>query len=690
MLKNTILFLTLVLLSTSLPAQTLSWRKHVKLAEEYYKKGRFAEASANYRAAWEQKNNKKDLIYKAAECAYLIKDYAAAADAYQHIADREKQFPKVGLKYGLSLKQAGKYEEASRELAKFLEVYKGQDQDKVALQVENEIRGCELGLKMLSAPGSPNVEVQHLSNFVNTPQTEFAPIPINDELLYFSSTKEGRAQIYRTKLLNGEWGQPEIPNSFPIIENDHFCNGALTPDNKRFYFTICKPSPKAGGGVNMRCELFVTKRIGAGWTEPEQLKDYINLANATTTHPYVVYNGNTEILYFSSNRSGGFGGMDIWFVTRDISSGDLDFTFPINAGSNINSTGDEITPYYDLENAQLYFASNGHVTIGGYDIFRSKGSRTQWSTIENIGLPYNSSADDFFFIESPSKKSGFFVSNRSFEPSKLQTTNEDIFSFADLSEENTELILSGRIYDKFSGATLDNVSLAVFEVAAGNTKNLFDYKTFDNGTYEFTLEVGKQYEVEATKSGFLPSTFNFVADPTQPGETNNRAILMEEVQATPPVVEAPVEEPIEMPAPTTDPATPPINPDISETSAFSSANPNGTTTVPETTTYITRGQTKFDNAEFSTDAPRHQGEYFKIQVTAVSKFNADHPKIQPLQGYGRIDTEFLIERKLTRVLVADYFTLDQAKSVLNSIQGLGYPSAYIVRYKDGQRYGKVK
>lgn len=686
MIKKTILFLMLAILSASLPAQTLSWRKHVKLADEYYKKGRFAEAAVNYRAAWEQKNNKKDLIFKAAECAYLIKDYSAAADAYQHIKDREKQFPKVGLKYGLALKQKGQYEQASRELANFLEAYKGEDKDQVALQVENEIRGCELGLKMLSTPASPTVEVQHLSNFVNTPQTEFAPIPINDELLYFSSTKDGRAQIYRSQMINGEWGMPEIPSAFPIIEEDHFCNGALTPDNKRFYFTICKPSNSAGGGVRTRCELFVTKRIGAGWTEPEQLKDYINLENATTTHPYVVYNGNTEILYFSSNRSGGFGGMDIWFVTRDINSGDLDFTFPINAGSNINSTGDEITPYYDLENAQLYFASNGQVTIGGYDIFRSKGSRTQWSTIENIGLPYNSSADDFFFIESPSKKSGFFVSNRTFEPTKLTTIHEDLFSFSDLSEANTELVLSGRIYDKFSGATVNNVSMAVYELASGGNKNLVEYQTFDNGTYQFTLPVGKQYEVEAQKSGFLPATFSFVADPNMPNGTNNRAILMEEIQAEPVAIEDPTppEEVISMPPPTT------TTPDYSESSAYSSSNPNGTTTVPETTAYITRGQTKLDNAEFKTDAPRHQGEYFKIQVTAVSKFDPTHPKILPLEGYGRVDTEFLTERKLTRVLVADYFTLDQAQAVLNDIKSIGYPGAYIVRYKDGQRFGKVR
>jgi hypothetical protein len=125
--------------------------------------------------------------------------------------------------------------------------------------------------------------------------------------------------------------------------------------------------------------------VGKSWTAPERLPDYINEQNVSTTQPNVVVDGNTEILYFASNRSGGMGGMDIWYTTRETNSNANDFTLPINAGSRINTKADEITPFYDKIEGNLYFASNGGISIGGMDIFKVKGAKSQWQAAENVG-----------------------------------------------------------------------------------------------------------------------------------------------------------------------------------------------------------------------------------------------------------------------------------------------------------------
>ena len=292
--KFSLLLLAFTLLSLPLQAQS-NWRKNVKDADEFYRKGQYAEAARLYGAAFEVKLSKKDLAYRAGEAYGMAKDYAAAALLLEQALGKAKNFPLVGLKYAQALKQNGKYAEASLAFSNFIGAYRGADIEQVALVVENEIRGCELGVQLQSNTAAPGVKVVHLGPAINSAATDFAPIAYSEDILYFSSTKDERAQIYRSENIQGEWSTASLSTNFPEIENDHFCNGTLTPDNKRFYFTICRTVEKKGE-LKSRCEIYVTKRQGNTWSLPERLRDYVNLEDATTTHPFVIYNGTTEIL----------------------------------------------------------------------------------------------------------------------------------------------------------------------------------------------------------------------------------------------------------------------------------------------------------------------------------------------------------------------------------------------------------
>lgn len=689
MIRKIIALTLLGCLTFSLSAQKMNWRKHLKLADDFYKKSQYQDAALHYKAAWLDKNNRLELINKAGECYSIVKDYVNAADAFQHVKEKRKNFPLAGFKYAMALKQAGQYEAASREFSSFSENYKGPERDRYVAISANEIKGCEFALQQSTISPPEQLQIQHLGSNINSPETEFAPIPISDDLLYFSSTMDARAQIYASKKEEGTWSKAIVPPSFPPIDADHFCNGTLTPDGKRFYFTICK-SEETWGGLTTRCEIHFIKKTGSSWSAPERLDDYVNLADATSTHPFVIYNGDTEVLYFASNRPGGEGGMDLWFMTRDISSDGVEFTFPINCGKVVNTSGDEITPFYDIEEATLYFSSNGHINIGGYDIYQSKGSRTQWDNPQNIGQPLNSSADDYFFILTEKGASGFLVSNRIFQPRKPVTTHEDIFTFSK-SDAGFDLVsITGRIYDKYSGAILPNVTVAIFEVKEDGSKSLIAYQSFDDGNYEFKLERDKRFELEAQKTNYQKSGFKFDTFNPSATESMTRAILLENLTTAPPVTDPnpPVTDP-----PVTNPLEPNPTPDPSTTDPITE-DPGNTTTentpLEPGTPYTTRSKSPADPYEYITSAPRHQGVYYKIQLAAVGTYEDGDSRFSGVVDLGRIDSEFIVERNLTRVLLADFFSLPEARAMLQQVQQRDFEKAYIVQYEDGQRVRQVR
>ncbi len=677
-LKNPIFlsFALVTLLAFNVQAQdNLSWRKHVKLAESLYKKAEYADAGEHYRAAWKQKTKKKELAYKAGECFFIIRDYRNAADAWKNVKDDLATYPLIGLNYARCLKQNGEYEAASSELVNFLGRYNGTDKNTVSKIVQNELRGCELAAQMAVKGDDPNIQLEHMSNNINTPETEFAPFPFGDEALYFSSTMARRAEIYRSLKTNGIWELATPIENFPVIEKDHFCNGSLAPDGSRFYFTICK-SVEKWGGLTTHCEIFLTRRVGKTWTAPERLPDYINEQNVSTTHPFTVFDGNTEVLYFASNRNGGLGGMDIWYTTRELSSTANDFTLPINAGSRINTNGDEITPFYDKAEGKLYFSSNGQVSIGGYDIFWAKGARSMWENAENAGTPLNSPADDFFFIKTTSGKGGFLVSNRTFGMDKITTTNEDIFSITFQSPAN-RYMAKGEVYSKETRKMLEDVEVALYEITDSGQRRFISKVVSSNGYYDFVVEPSKRYYLEALKDGYFPSTYEFDTQDFNNYNDFGAPIYLESYSG------AGAEEPLaaqkELPAPTKVTAkeqeTLPTEP-VKTTAA----------NLPEPAPAVTTGKATTGNAKTEADTPRTSGTYYKIQIIALTKVDFNHSRFAKVKNMHRLDTEFIPDRKLYRVMLADYNSIEDAQADLKAVRAMkDFQGAFLVEYQNGQR-----
>ena len=164
----------------------VSAKQLVKEADDLFQKSLYTDAADFYEKAFRKKTKRKEYIERAAECYYITRDYKKAAAAYRHIKDERKKFPLAGLRYARSLKQSEKFDEASREFVYFINNYNEEDKATVNEIVQAEIRGCEEAIKMTSEPINENIEIYHLSEQINSHETEFAPIPFNEKALYFS------------------------------------------------------------------------------------------------------------------------------------------------------------------------------------------------------------------------------------------------------------------------------------------------------------------------------------------------------------------------------------------------------------------------------------------------------------------------------------------------------------------------
>lgn len=685
MIRYLIITSVAMFLCTGLFAQkSMSWKKHRKLAEDLMEQGEYYEAAQNFAAAWEQKQKKTELIYQAAEAYYLVSDYRAAAEAYQHVSDRQDLDPVIGLKYARSLKQDGQYDKAIAAFQAVTETYTGQDKAILDDIIKMEIQGAEMA-GQLAARQDRNMELKFPGNSINSDGQDFAPYPVTPDLLYFSSSKGGKARIYSSQRQGIAWSQADIPGNFPVIQNGQYANGSLSPNGDRFYFTICNDS-RGWDQLKTRCELFVIKREGTNWSQPERLPDYINMDGITATMPHVVHIGGREIIYYSSNREGGRGGMDIWYVVRDLGRNDNDFTFPVNLGPVVNTLGEEITPFYDQEEGTLYFASNGHPSIGGFDIFRSLGEEVNWTIPENAGLPVNSSANDYGFIINRSHTGGFLVSNRPFGGDKNNTRNADIFEF---NIGGNRLTLKGNVYDQENGELLDNVSVTLYQLFDDGTENLLITKDFSMGSYLFELLPDRKFRVEVGRSGYIPQTYSFQTNDPASMTYGQPIYLSAGEMSVPPTNPNPG---------TATPTNPPLttgDPFNNDSNFGNTNNTNVGTNNPPVTinnsgdVYTARGTSAKDDLEYTSTAPQHSGVYYKIQLVALARFDANSSKLDAVRDIGRIDTEEIVGRGLTRILLADFFTESEAQAALRSARN-SFSGAYIVKYEDGIRYGKVR
>ncbi len=386
-------------------AQTL--RAYEKAGDEALSKQDYYSAYVYFQEAIHIDTSILRLKYKFAKAAFHWQSFDEA-NLYFKMSNTDeisKQFPEFEYDWGLNQMALGKYEEAIELFQGFLK--KGgllQRKRKIA---KSKIKACQNASSIINKP--IEITIQTLGENINSPYSEFAPLQWGEDL-YFSSlkfkkSKRGKEE-YFSRILSQKGEEKAKPLKKNInLKDIHNAHITFSRDSNWLYFTRCE-NIKTGG---IRCEIY-RRDLRERRAKDELLPDFINLEGFTATQPYIGFDktGKREWLFFASDRKGGKGGMDIW--SSEIKP-DGTFAKPRNLGRNINSIGDEITPFY--QNKTLYFSSNEHIGLGGFDIFKAKNTgNNQWSVPQNMGFPLNGSYNDIYFVLNDDGYTGFFSTNR--------------------------------------------------------------------------------------------------------------------------------------------------------------------------------------------------------------------------------------------------------------------------------------
>jgi outer membrane protein OmpA-like peptidoglycan-associated protein len=358
---------------------------------------------------------------------------------------------------------------------------------------------------MLMAQPFNKVNVSNVS-VINSTTLDFSPTFHKDGIVFVSNNSvEGKEKMY-DKLINqktmslfiakrnakGDLQKPE-PFALELITSVHEGPLTFTKDFKTLYFS--RNNNQKGGKAKYvekidRMQIYESHQTDKGWSNPKQL--VFDREERDFCHPTLSNDG--QKMYFSSNRKGGFGGMDL-YVSNKLPNGD--WSAPNNLGSAINSANNEVFPFIH-EDGTLYFSSNKEGGMGGLDVYYTRPKMETFDTPLSIGTPFNSQKDDFGFILDKERKLGYFTSNRAGGHGE-----DDIYSFATTDEitpnENAEYEITLVVLDD---KTLKPITNADVLLGLNNWLSNQKIMTDNNGKTLLKLSRKHDYEIKVDKSTY--------------------------------------------------------------------------------------------------------------------------------------------------------------------------------------------
>lgn len=492
---TTTIFIFFSLLSGLMYAQpltTIPYQAHIDKAEEYAETNNYASQLDELEEAYKKKRD-KSMLPLMAELNYKLRDYARAENLYKRIVDTDKSGSNLDAKYkyGRMLKMNGRYAEA----ADVFRALKETDDNTYAPLAILELKGILLAVQPDSLQ---NVTVTPAGPKINTRSGEYSPFLFENEL-YFTSTglenSSDPGKAYLVKLLKsqkdkeGAWGKAAEADGLITASSPAIGNVSFSMSDQVMYLT----KVSFDGEEVASSRVYYCTRDGNGWTDPAIVKGLPDSFIVKNPMPGELY--GRDVLFFSSNAPGGKGGFDIFYATK-ISTGVFDS--PVNLGSMVNTAGDEITPFY--RDGRLVFASDGHPSFGGFDLFSTEWNGTSWSLPANMGFGYNSSADDMSYILDEEGYEGFLVSNRVGTTSlRGKTCCDDIFTFS-----IAKPVVDIDIYVLDENKPLRQGEVTIMEQFKPETK-VTEGKD-NNYKFSYELEINKGYFIKASRIGYFPDS----------------------------------------------------------------------------------------------------------------------------------------------------------------------------------------
>ncbi len=505
-------------------------KKAFKQASKKIKAGNIYAASDLMEEIMADHPTNAKVAYQLAESYFAARDYKKAEHWYGHVAKTDPiTYPLAAYYHPLMMKYNSKFDEAKTAFEAFIKNYSGENASTYKAWAKTDADGCVLAKELKANP--LKVNIHHPGRELNSPYSDISPMWWDENTLLFASlpsdtvivlNKDEEQPDYFVKFYSskkeGKDFQPAEPFMKFTFPGKHVANGAYSTDKKRFYFTVCAQNEKTGRII---CHIYMSEFKSGEWQSAEKLGSEINSESYTSTHPFVTKYRSGEILYFVSDRTDGRGGKDIWY---SVISNRGQHQAAKNCGSKINTNRDEATPFYDNKTGTLYFSSNGHVGMGGYDIFKSTGEAARFTDPVNIGFPLNSSTDDMYFsFEDNELEGGMFVSNRPGIISiRSETCCDDIFLYG--YYDVRYIAVTGFVFDEddTTNTPIEGATVGLYVTGLQDMQNdlRIGSDTILNGqAYFFSINFEKNYKVSGSAEGYLSNSATFTTKGIEKSDT---------------------------------------------------------------------------------------------------------------------------------------------------------------------------
>lgn len=365
--------------------------------------------------------------------------------------------------------------------------------------IDKRISECLLAKEYVKKP--KRVSIKNLGPEVNSQYDDYSPaIAADEKLLMFTSRRavveekenhfSPKEQAYFEQVLVSEWQDTAWGKAHSIGENvngkKHDATVSISPDGQRLI--VYKSTPQTKG------DLYYSRLVDSIWSEPVKFEGAINSMHF---EPSAVINAAENSLIFSSDRPGGLGGLDL-YVSKMLPNGQ--WGTPVNMGPSINTKYDEDAPFLQANERTLHFSSNGHNSMGGYDIFTTEyDTKTQsWITPVNEGYPINTPDDDIYFSWNNAGSRAYFSSTRE-EGEGLH----DIYMLELPTNDPPVVVVKGVISDKITDSPLQSpIKVTVYTLDSSKVVGFYN-SSHATGRYLFAVPHDKTYGMSIEADGYL-------------------------------------------------------------------------------------------------------------------------------------------------------------------------------------------
>jgi len=499
-------------------------------AQQKFYKGDFKGALNIYNDVLKSKPNDANVMFHIAECQYEMKEY----DNAKQMAEKANAIdPKANeglplLSGKLNLRE-GKLDEALTDFNLYKSIV-GEGRKLQESDCNIYISQVNNAKTLIAAP--IGVKIENMGNMINSEQDDKGPtISADGKLLVFNSRRPGKSNMHdmqgdggyfediyisRWDSVRNMWAEPELIPGALNTEGHDACT-SLSPDGKQIFLYKNDIEEESRGG-----DIYVSKIGSTGrWGAPKAMGTPVN---TTYWEGGACLSPDGKTLYIISERKGGLGHGDIYICKKDGSNWET----PVNMGPEINSAMDEGGIFLAPDGKTLFFASNGHGSMGGYDIFKTVLENGKWSKPVNMGYPINTVNNDMSLTLSVDAKVGYFASDRKGGFGERDLYMVDLSNYRVLEKEMSAPvkeaenkgpvmgILKGDIFDATEGKGIE-VEIMIFDEAGnkiGSTSS-----SNETGEYFTTLEANKTYVVKIDKKGYKSIEEKFVLNAAKQGAT---------------------------------------------------------------------------------------------------------------------------------------------------------------------------